>query len=111
MKMPSEHNEQVAFVRWLRKEGHFVYAIPNGGLRDAITAKRLKDEGSMSGIPDLQVVLDGGKVVWIEMKRRKGGTVSAAQKKVHAKLEELGHVVIVGRGAKEAREAFENAVL
>lgn len=104
MKMPSEHDEQKAVVRWLRTKGIFVFAIPNGGLRDAITAKRLKDEGSTSGIPDLQIVLDGGRVIWLEMKRRKGGAVSPVQKKVHDSLRALGHTVLVAKGAKEARD-------
>lgn len=104
MKLPSEHDEQVAVVRWLRKNGHFVYAVPNGGLRDAITSKRLKDEGALSGIPDLQVVLPDGRVIWLELKRREGGRLSPVQKKVHERLEALGHVVIVGYGAKDAVE-------
>ena len=108
MKIPSEHDEQKVIVMWLRKLGIFVYAVPNGGLRDAITAKRLKDEGAMSGIPDLQIVLEGGKVIWVEMKRRKGGSVSPAQKKVHAQLEALGHTVVVGFGAKDAKEKIES---
>lgn len=102
MKMPSEHDEQKALVKKLRSAGLFVFAVPNGGLRDAITAKRLKDEGATSGIPDLQIILDGGRVAWVEMKRRKGGTVSPAQKAVHERLESMGHVVVVGMGAKDA---------
>ena len=110
MKIPSEHDEQVAVVRWLRKNGYFVFAVPNGGIRDAITAKRLKDEGAMSGIPDLQIVLPEGKVIWIELKRREGGRLSPVQKEVHKRLEELGHIVIVGYGAKDAMEKFKETL-
>ncbi len=110
LKVPSEHDEQVVVVRWLRKQGIFVYAVPNGGLRDAITSKRLKDEGATSGIPDLQIVLDGGRVIWLEMKRRKGGSVSTTQKAIHEKLEGLGHTVIVAKGAKEAVDLLSSHV-
>lgn len=102
----SEHNEQVALVTKLRREGFFVASVPNGGKRDVREAKRLKDEGAMAGIPDLFVVLPGGRMVWIELKTRKGGRVSEAQKEVHARLETLGHVVILGKGAKDAWDQF-----
>tara|TARA_R110000787_G_C13395892_1_gene443042 strand:- start:152 stop:490 length:339 start_codon:yes stop_codon:yes gene_type:complete len=100
--LPDEHTEQVALVRKLRSKGLFVFAVPNGGLRDAITSKRLKDEGATSGIPDLCLVMPEGGMIWIELKRRKGGTVSKVQKEIHARLEALGHTVIIGYGAKDA---------
>ena len=107
MKEPSEHNEQVALVRKLRSMGIFVFAIPSGGLRDAITASRLKDEGAMAGIPDLCILLNNGLVVWVEMKKRKGGSVSPAQKLAHSRMAELGQNIIVAKGAKEAWEKIQ----
>jgi len=106
----SEHNEQVALVRKLRGLGYFVLAIPNGGKRDAREAKRLKDEGVMAGIPDLLLVLPDGRSFWIELKTRKGGRVSEVQNQIHADLEELGHDVIVAKGAKDAWEQLQDAV-
>jgi len=61
-------------------------------------------------MPDLQVVLQGGKVIWIEMKRTKGGVLSDKQKLVHAHLRRLGHVVIVGLGGKDAVEQFKEMI-
>ena len=95
--VPYEAAEQRALVAKLRKCGLFVYHIPNH--------KEQKD-GALAGIPDLQIVVDGGLVVWVELKRRKGGSVSPEQKKIHASLKELGHTVILAKGAKEAWEAL-----
>ena len=84
-------------MKKLRRRGLFVYAIPNH--------KEMKEnEGALAGIPDLQICLEGGKVIWLELKRTKGGVLSPAQKEVHSRLEALGHTVIVGYGAKDAWE-------
>ena len=96
-KIPYEREEQRVLVKWLRKRDIFIYAIPNHKDQKAI-------EGAIPGIPDLQIVLPEGKVLWIELKRTKGGAVSAVQKKVHAKLESMGHRVKIAKGAKEAVE-------
>lgn len=50
----------------------FCHAIPNGGLRDKITAGKLKHEGVLSGIPDVHLPLPiVGKFagLYVEMKR------------------------------------------
>ena len=98
----SECQEQTAVIKYLRARGHLVFAIPNGGNRNAIEGKRLKAEGVLAGMPDLQLVLPSGGVVWVEMKTRDGGRLSASQKGIHGWLRELGHIVIVGHGAKHA---------
>lgn len=105
-----ERSEQVAVVNWARREGLFIYAVPNGGRRNAKEAMGLKREGVLAGIPDLQVVLPDGRVLWVEMKKRKGGTVSKVQKDIHTKLEELGHSVCVAKGAKEAVEYIKRFI-
>ncbi len=98
---PSEHEEQVGFVRWFRDtfKGVLIYAIPNGGHRAMNVGKDLKDEGVVPGIPDLHVPAWG---LWIEMKRVKGGKLSDAQMDMIRYLEGIGHSVIVGNGAREA---------
>ena len=70
----SEHDIQVACVRWFRfAYRHYnrnLYAVPNGGARDAVTGKKLKDEGVVPGVADL--CLDVARGEWhglkIEMK-------------------------------------------
>jgi hypothetical protein len=94
MKTPKEHKEQRAVLTWLRKRNYFVYAIPNHKEMRAY-------DGAVSGLPDLQISLEGGKVIWVEMKRTKGGRLSPKQVDIHAYLKSLGHIVILGFGAKD----------
>ena len=99
---PSEHIEQREFVSWFRKRHRDVriIAIPNGGQRSIATAARLKAEGVMAGVPDLFIP---AWRVWIEMKREKGGSVSADQKDWIVYLTECGYRCFVARGAEDAK--------
>lgn len=45
--------------------------------------------------------------LWIEMKRTKGGSVSAEQKDWLQYLEGIGHTAIVCRGAEDAKRQVE----
>ena len=60
----------------------------------------LKAEGVSAGVPDLVVP---AWLLWVEMKRETGGTVSPAQKDWIAYLQGIGHTVIVGRGFEDAK--------
>jgi len=104
---PSETDEQVGFVNWFRARfpGVRIFAIPNGGHRAISTAKRLKAEGVLPGVPDLQVP---AWRLWIEMKREKGGKLSEDQVEMIGYLEGIGNKVIVGKGAQDAsRQVIE----
>jgi hypothetical protein len=54
-----EHTEQVAVINWAKlNEGKYpelrnLFAIPNGGARHLVVAKKLKAEGVKAGVPDL----------------------------------------------------------
>jgi len=98
----SEHLEQVRLVSWFRKTypDTRILAIPNGGVRSASQGANLKAEGVSAGVPDLMVP---AWLLWIEMKREKGGTISPAQRDWMAYLESIGHQVIVGRGFDDAK--------
>lgn len=97
LKQPLEDKEQVALVGWLEARGYFVFHIPNH-------KTMRQDMGAKPGMPDLQIVLSSEKVLWVEMKKRKGGRVEIDQAKVHKELREMDHTVIVAHGAKEAME-------
>ena len=101
-RIPTEHEEQRELVRWFRQTwpGVRIHAIPNGGARSKATAGRLKAEGVVSGVPDLFVP---AWRLWIEMKRVKGGSLSAEQKDWIQYLESVGYWVIVGKGADDAK--------
>lgn len=108
--IPSEHNEQVAFVNWFRATypGVLIFAIPNGGIRHAGTALKLKQEGVVPGIPDLYVPAWS---LWIEMKRSKGGRMSPDQKMIIDYLQRVGHIVVVAAGADDAiRQVVEHCI-
>ena len=98
--MSSEHAEQAGFLQWFRAKypGILIFAIPNGGKRDIVTAKKLQMEGVVPGVPDLFVP---ELRLWIEMKKP-GGRLSEAQKSMIEYLEGIGHTVIVAYGARDA---------
>lgn len=50
---------------------------------------------SVSGLPDRIILLPGGHLFFVELKRPKGGRVADHQKVVHAKLKRLGFPVAV----------------
>lgn len=103
---PSEHMEQVAFVRWWNDNiNHLIFAIPNGDKRAISVAKRLKDEGVTAGVPDLFCPAFS---LWVEMKRIKGGNISKEQLEIHKYLKEIGHTVIIGYGANDAINKFKS---
>lgn len=101
--LPSEHAEQVGFVRWFRTKWPrvLIFAIPNGGKRNITTAKLLVKEGVVAGVPDLFIPAWG---IWVEMKRQKGGRLSPDQEGMIAYLESIGHRVVVGFGALDASD-------
>lgn len=57
------------------------------------------------GAPDRMVLLPGGKVIFVEMKREGTGTVKKHQERYHADLRALGHRVEV-LWSKEDVDAF-----
>lgn len=109
MKCPTEHIEQVTFVNWFRTvyPSIRIFAIPNGGLRHAATGQKLKREGVQSGVPDLYIP---ELKIWVEMKRVKGGSVSAEQKDWIAYLESIGDTVIIGKGWENARDQLRAVI-
>lgn len=82
-----------------------VFHIPNGGLRSKVEAARFKGAGVLPGIPDLCILTEGGKTLFIELKSAKG-RVSAAQKMRHAELRALGHRVEICRSVVDVALAL-----
>ena len=83
------------------------FHVPNGELRDPVTAARLTSLGVKRGVPDVLITSrppsrPEARGVAIELKRRSGGTVSPDQKRWLAQLEQDGWVVAVCRGSDEA---------
>lgn len=103
LTIPSEHYEQVRFLGKFRiaYPGVLIFAIPNGGKRDKMTAIKLKNESVLPGVPDLFIP---GWRLFVEMKKVKGGSLSKDQKEVIPQLEALGYTVLVGYGSDDALE-------
>lgn len=110
-----EHSEQVSLMQWWALQcrrfevpEQLLFAIPNGGQRNIITAKRMKDEGVRSGIPDLFLAVPRGNFhgLFIEMKKQRGGVVSDNQKACMEMLSANGYCVTVCHGFIEAKTAI-----
>ena len=106
----SEEQEQAALFQWLYlyqeryPEIGLLFHIPNGGLRVKSEAARFKRIGVKAGVPDLFLPVARGDHhgLFVEMKREKGGRVSAEQKSWIELLREQGYRVEVCKGAEEA---------
>ena len=113
----SEHDEQCFVINWLdhlavnmwpqyrMPDGKLLYyAVPNGGKRHIRTAKKLKQEGTRSGIPDLSLPIPVGQYhgLYIEMKKQKGGSTSKEQKMWIDALRKMNYRVEVANGHKVA---------
>jgi hypothetical protein len=106
---PSEHSEQVAFVQWFRLQfpGVLIFSVPNGSHLAGTTAQRaaqvarLKAEGMVSGVPDLEIPEWN---LYIEMKRQRDGRLSADQVRMHDALRRAGKTVMVAKGWEDAAD-------
>lgn len=105
-----EFREQARLVaalrcRWAtiadRAQRPVVFAVPNGGQRDAREAANLKTQGVLAGMPDLGILCPGGLTIWIEMKAE-NGSVSLTQAALHPHITDLGFPMIVAYSAEEA---------
>jgi hypothetical protein len=109
----NEHNTQRLLVTWFRTNypdwANLLFAIPNGGQRSPVTAKRLKEEGVLPGVPDLFLAMPSSVSpgLFIEMKTT-SGRLSAAQKQRKQELEQSGYSVAVAFGYEAAKQAIED---
>ena len=122
MPQAPEHVEQVLFFQrvsldWRTKD-LLITAVPNGGLRNPIVAKKLKAEGVQKGVPDILCFAHGkgsqGQPchgLAIEMKapnKRKPSAISPEQRAWLAGLIEEGWAAYVCYSAEEAWEVLAN---
>lgn len=111
----TESDEQIKLLMWASRYaieegrlGQYIFAIPNEGKRGFKTAARLKAQGLRSGVPDLMLALPrhGAPGLFIEMKKEKGGTVSANQLKWLERLSGAGYATAVCHGCEKAKETI-----
>ena len=94
----TEHQVQCAIAQYLDMRGLCWWAIPNGGNRNLITAKKLKAEGVKKGVPDICILHDS-QVYFLEVKKPKTdtpkGRLSTDQKDMIERIREQGGEVAV----------------
>lgn len=111
--MGSEHAEQVAIIQWAAwKQGacpalRLLFAVPNGGKRDLVTAARMKAEGVRAGIPDLclPVARRGYHGLYLELKVGRN-TISDEQEQWIDALRAEGYFVDVAWGWQAAAQVI-----
>lgn len=113
--IPTENAEQAALFQWAEvasgryPELKLLHAIANGGKRDGRTAAVLQRTGVKPGVPDICLPVPRGDHhgLYIELKRRKGGALSANQRIWLNALTEQGHMAVCCKGADEAIRTIE----
>lgn len=107
----SESQEQQIVVNWFKVTypDYIIFSVPNGGTRNKIEATNMKREGLLKGVPDLCILLDNN-CFFVEMKKRKSGRLSDAQKNIIERINRLGHDVLVCYGADDAIEKIKEYI-
>ena len=106
---PSEFSEQCVFIQWLRLKRTPFYAIPNGFKATASEGAKMKRQGLQPGVPDICIPVRRGDygALYIEMKRKAGGYVSAAQQSWIDYLNGAGYRAEIALGAESAIRIVE----
>ena len=121
--VPTEEQEQIAFVQWCRLNGIVCHHSGNeiGGSTPAMKARaiKMKKLGTSKGFPDLLLFIpitgitgrvDSYQPLAIEMKRTKGSTTSPEQKEWLKILELAGIPCAVCKGADAAIKFVEQTM-
>ena len=114
LAVPSESVEQQCLFRWAAlqrgkyPELDLMYHIPNGGKRGKAEAIRFKAEGVKAGVPDICLPVPRGEWhgLYIELKRREGGRVSADQAEWIEALMRQGYATAICRGWEDAQRVI-----
>jgi hypothetical protein len=115
-----ESKLQQACVKWFRMQYQdlLLFAVPNGGSRNALEAAKMKREGVTAGVADLCLLKFKREIVggieftkyhglFIEMKYGKG-VQSYSQKEFEAYCTKHGYKYVVCRTFDEFRATIEN---
>jgi hypothetical protein len=82
LPQPTERQVHAAVLANLKlraADGLVYWHCPNGGRRDPIEAKRLKDLGTLAGVGDLLFLDRAGRFFSLELKVASGGRVTEQQ--------------------------------
>lgn len=115
----TEHDIQATFFDWVRlKEKHdwrfsLIFAVPNGGHRHPVVARKLQREGARAGVPDVLIMVPGtyaekaypGAV--IEFKSKSGALTDNQSGMLHL-INKAGFLVSVMRHPDHAISFIES---
>lgn len=105
--VPTEHDEQVVLVGWLRLMHLPHFRVPSETYTTSWKQKNMnKALGVVRGVPDLFVLTPKGLIA-LELKRRKGSSVSKEQREWIDALNEAGTPAYIAKGAQEAIDIVE----
>ena len=108
-----EEDLQASIVRFFAYQypefAGLLFAVPNGGQRNAREGARLKAGGVVAGVADLILLVPRPHILLLEVKV-KGGKLSDAQKAWHGKAQAAGHTVAVAYDFNAARAAIVNHI-
>lgn len=113
---PLEYEECIIFTDWLnimKSLGKIVdYAhIPNGTYTPSWNQKRKNARlGVSAGFPDYAIITRGRHLLFVEMKRVKGGRVSEEQEFWLKELGATGAYTTVAQGANQAIKFVEQFI-
>lgn len=87
--MTEEQFQQQCFLHAWNHESKFfryrIFTIHNNA-KDARQGLKLKSMGVLAGVPDMCILLNDRKVIWIELKKDYKQKLSDAQKKIASDL-------------------------
>ena len=114
-RVTDESGHQEAIFSWCDynkcrfPELTLLYHVPNGGRRDAATARALKRQGVKAGVPDLVLPVTRGAFpgMYIELKAP-GGVLEQSQIDYLQALEKQGYLTLVCVGWQAAVEALSD---
>ncbi len=106
--LPTEEREQMTVVQWLEYNNYKFTAIPNSTWTPSRNQKmKNKRVGLRPGLPDMLIILKNKRLLFLEMKREKGGTVSPEQRIWIGSLKNCGVYADVAHGADQAFEIIK----
>ena len=107
----TEDQLQQSIVIWFKNEYQMhgkglIFSVPNGGTRNMLEAKKLKQTGAMAGVSDLIVLLNG-KCLFVELKIEKG-IQSEVQKIFEERVKNLNFDYFIIRSLEDFKKLIDN---
>lgn len=109
----SEHDLQVKCVDWFNDEyekySEMLFAIPNGGKRNIVVARKLQREGVVAGIPDMMLAIGRGAYhgLFIELKNGHSNDLTDNQRRIMFKLKCNGYKCDVARSEEDFHKIIQ----